>query len=419
MNLRRSSYSFLVAIFAVATARAGDWPQFLGPKRDGIITETGLNWNWKAQPPKVLWKVPLGSAFSSVTIVGNRLFTLAKNGPLDGVVCLDANTGKTLWQYDAVPTYIDQQKQGAGPRSTPTYHNGRLYCLFARGELLCIDAEGKKLWQTDTFKDTGATSAEGEFRYWGVSLSPIIEGDLLIVQPGGRENNSVAAYHKDTGKLVWTTGSDPAGYASPIAIEVMGRRQIVVATGQSILGVDASKGEILWRYPFGNQFNATCATPVWANNALLVSAGYGVGSALLDVVPPTTPSQKWTVREIWFTRKNLNNLMATSMIQGGHIYGCHGEFVWFLRCLDQKTGDIKWEERLTNRQSLLAADGHLLSMGERGTLTLLEARPDRYAVKAELPNLLAFKTWAMPAFANGRLYLRDERHLLCLDLRKN
>ena len=410
--------AFLVFAIVASPATAHDWPQFLGPNRDGVVTETGLNWDWKAKPPKVLWKVPLGSAFSSAAVVGNRLFTMAKNGAMDGVVCLDADTGKTLWTFDFVPSYLDQQKQGAGPRATPTHDNGKIYCLFARGELLCLDVHGKKLWDAHTFNDVGSKSNEAEFRYWGVSLSPIVEGNLVIVQPGGTKNNAVAAYDKNTGKLVWTTGSDPAGYSSPIAIDVGGTRQIVMPTGQSILGIAPAKGEILWRYTFGNQFNATCANPVWADNKLFVSAGYGAGAALLDIVPPKSPAEKWATREVWATKKNLNNLMATSVVHNGHLYGCHGEFVWFMRCLDFKTGKIKWDERVTSRQSLLLAEGHLLSMSERGTLTLLEANPDRYVVKAELPNILTYKTWAIPALVNGKLYIRDERQMLCLDLRK-
>lgn len=411
-----SRLSILTLAFACSLARADDWPQILGLNRNGIVPDKGLNLDWKTTPPKTLWKVPLGNAFSSVAIVGDRLYTMAKRGQRDIALCLDANTGQELWSYDGVPTYIDVQKQGAGPRATPTYHGGKLYCLFARGELLCLTDKGKKVWQQDMFKDTGAKSQEGEFYYWGVSGSPLVEGDVVIVQPGGTKNNSVAGYHKDTGKLLWTAGDDPMGYASPIAITVAGQRQVVVPTGQSILGVDPVKGKILWRYPFGNKFNVTCSIPVWKDNLLFVSAAYGGGSSALEILGK---GDEWTVHEKWTNKKQMQNLMATSMIVDGHIYGLHGDLAaFFIRSLDQKTGQMKWEKRVQGRYAFLALGKHILCWHERGNLYLIEATPADFRITAELPKLLTYKCWAMPAFANGKLYLRDERNLLCLDLRK-
>jgi outer membrane protein assembly factor BamB len=411
--------SITAIIVACPLAAADDWPQILGPERNGIITDTGLNLDWKTTPPKILWKVPIGHAYSSVAIVGDRLFTMAKRDERDIALCLDTNTGKELWSYEAVPSYIDVQKQGAGPRATPTYHQGKLYCLFARGELLCLTDKGEKLWQRDMFKDTGAKSQEGEFYYWGVSMSPLVEGDVVIVQPGGTKNNSVAAYHKDTGKLLWTTGSDPMGYASPIAITVDGTRQVVVPTGQSILGIEPTKGKILWRYPFGNKFNVTCAIPVWKDNLLFVSAAYGGGCAALEIIRRGKGDDPWTVRKKWTNKKEMQNLMATSMIVDGHIYGCHGDLAaFFLRCLDLQTGKVNWEKRVEGRYSLLALEKHILCWYERGNLSLIEATPAAFRLKAELPELLTYKSWAMPAYTDGKLYLRDQRHLLCLDLWK-
>jgi outer membrane protein assembly factor BamB len=427
-SLWRSIALTLIALPSTAALLAAEefksdavWPQFLGPRRDGIVREMGVNVDWKNKPPKTLWKQPIGNGFSSVIIVGDRLYTQANRGERDGVICLDAVTGKELWFYDAVPSYIDVQRHGPGPRSTPTYHDGKLYCLFAMGELYCLTPDGKKLWQADMFKDTGAKNPAGQTYYWGVSMSPLVESDLVIVQPGGDKGNSVAAYHKDTGKLVWTAGDDPVGYASPITITVAGKKQVVVPTGQSFLGIDPAKGQVLWRYALGNQFNATCATPVWSDNVLFLSAAYGAGSAVIEIMPPSEVEQNWTVREKWKNKRNLQNLMATSMVIDGHIYGCHGDLsAFFLRCLDLKTGDIKWEQRVERRHGLLAVEGHLLCMNERGPLLLLTAQPNKYEVKGELGSLLDKKdrAWAALAFANGKLYIRDDRHVRCLDLRR-
>jgi outer membrane protein assembly factor BamB len=393
------------------------WPEFLGPERNGISRETGLNLNWEATPPKVLWKVPLGSGYGSFAVVGDRLFTMARRGQRDFVLCLDAGSGKEVWAHDAAPTYVDKQKQGSGPRATPTYHRGKLYCLLPMGELICLSAaDGRKLWEQDTFKDVGARNPAGGFFYWGESVSPLVAGDLVIVQPGGRKDNSVAAFHKDTGELVWTAGDDGPGYGSPILITVAGRQQVVCPTGMSLLGLDPVKGGVLWRVPFGNKFNANCANPVWAEDTLFMSAAYGVGSIALEIVPK---EGGWEARERWRSRKNLQTLFCTSIIQDGHIYGCSGDLsAIFLRCLDLKTGDILWEERLPGRSTLLGVEGHLLILDERGSLQLVEMNPKEFRPKGTMAELLTYKAWAAPALAGGKLYLRDEHSAVCLDLRR-
>lgn len=394
---------------------ADDWPQFLGPHSNGVSSEKGLHWDWKQRPPQQLWKVPLGSGLGGVAVVGDRIYALAQRGDQDGVVCLAAKDGQELWHLDIAPTYVDRQKQGRGPRATPTVHQGKLYCQFANGELACVSDQGKKLWETDILKETGAPNLSKEIYYWGVSFSPLLEGDLVIVQPGGPKQGSVAAFHKDTGKLVWAAGDDPLGYASPIAVTIADQRQVICPTGSSILGLEPKTGQVLWRFPFGNQFKATGANPVWTGKALLVSAAYGAGAANLEIVPQ---GQKWSVQPKW-VKKNFQNLMATSIIHDGAVYGCHGDLsAHFLRCLDLETGAVRWEERLNSRHQLLSVDGKLLDWDERGHLNLLDINPKAYTLKAELPKLLTYKCWAVPALADGRLYLRDERQLLCLDLRR-
>src|SRR5262249_47392931 len=162
-----------------------------------------------------------------------------------------------------------------------TVAGGRAYCLFPMGELVCLEVrDGKKVWETNILEASGARNRAGEIYYWGLSASPLVEGDLVVVQPGGDKDNSVVAFHKDTGKLVWGAGKDPSGYGSPIVIDAAGKRQIVCPTGQSVLGLGLN-GELLWRYPFGNRFDATCATPVFVDGALMVSAAYGTGCAVL------------------------------------------------------------------------------------------------------------------------------------------
>jgi outer membrane protein assembly factor BamB len=393
------------------------WPQFLGPRRDGVSRETGLNLDWDTKKPPVRWKVPLGPGFSSLIVVGDRLYTMAQRGRRDVVVCLEAATGKEVWACDAAPAYVDTQRQGPGPRSTPTYDRGRLYCFLPAGELVCVRADdGKRLWRVDTLRATGERTADGEYFYWGLSLSPLVVGGRVLVQAGDNKQGTVAAFNTDSGELAWKAGRDPIEYASPILVTVAGRRQVVFPTGRSILGLDPDGGAVLWRYPFGNKFNVTGSNPVWADDTLFVSAAYGGGCAALEILPK---GDGWQVREKWKSKKALQTLFATSIAHGGHLYGVHGDIgAILLRCLDLKTGDLKWDRRWPSRSTLLGVDGHLLVLDERGTLYAVEMDPRRCVVKCTLPDVLAYKAWAAPALAEGLLYLRDQRHVVCLDLRK-
>ncbi len=321
-----------------------------------------------------------------------------------------------MWAYDAAPAYVDRQHQGAGPRSTPTVAGDRVYCLFPRGELVCVTlAKGEEVWKTNIFEATKAKDHFQDFYYWGQAASPLVEGDVVIVQPGGDKDNSVVAFDKRDGKMVWGVGSDPSGYGSPIAIDVGKTRQVVCPTGQSILGIDPVKGGLLWRYPFPNLASAVCATPVWTGDVLFISAAYGTGCAALEIAPD---GDKWTAHEKW-TNGNLQTHFATAVIHDGYVYGCHGDLAfWTLRCLDLKTGEVRWKQRLPCRISFVAADGCLFGLTEKGTLQLIEINPDKYVLKGELPDLLASKAWAAPALSRKRLYLRDENNLLCVDLGK-
>jgi outer membrane protein assembly factor BamB len=408
--------ALLVCLSALPAAEP-EWGQFLGPNRDGVSTEKGLNLDWDKKPPKELWKVPLGSGYSSLAISGDRLVTMAKRGDRDYIVCLRTDNGKELWAVDAAPTYVDEQKAGAGPRATPTIAGDYVYCLMPRGDLLCVALkDGKEKWKANIFAVSGAKERVGEFYYWGVSMSPLVEGDVVITVPGGDKGNSVLALNKDDGKKAWMAGSDPACYGSPIVITAQKRRMVVCPTGRSLLGLDPAKGDVLWRYEFGNKFDATCATPVWANDLLFISAAYQTGCAAVEIV---ADGDKLKAREKW-NNKNLQNLMATSVVIDGSLYGCHGDLGAIqLKCVDQMTGEVKWAERQKDgRFGFIAAEGHLLCMSERGTLYLVQANNERYEEKGRVEKVLEYKAWAMPALAKKRLYLRDEKHVVCLDLSK-
>jgi outer membrane protein assembly factor BamB len=396
---------------------AGDWSQFLGAGRDGLSRETGVLLDWTEKKPREVWKAPIGGGFSSIACVGDRLYTMVSRDKRDYAVCLDASNGKDVWAVDLAPAYRDRQGQGTGPRATPTYHHGKVYCLHPMGDLFCLSAkDGSEVWKVNIFEISKAKNRAGDVYYWGLAHSPLIEGDLVIVQPGGDKDNAVLALNKDNGKLVWSGGSDPGGYyGSPIAIDAAGRRMLVVPAGESLLGLDPKDGDVLWRHAFGNRVKINCATPLWVDGVLFYSSAYGAGAVALEIVKD---GDKVSVKEKW-RNKNLSNHFATSMIKDGYIYGCDGDLgASTLRCLDLKTGELKWTERKLGKCSCITAEGWLFCLSEDGTLRLIEMNPEKYVCKGEMESLLTRKSWAAPALAGKRLYVRDEKNLICLDVGK-
>ena len=393
-----------------------DWPQFLGPRRDGVSHEQGLNFDWLGQPPKILWRKPLGSGFSSLSIVGNRLFTMSQQGDQIVVVCFGASTGEQLWTQPLGSSYLDNQNQGPGPRATPTYGRGKLFCLGPSGELACLNAnDGEISWRTNVYKASSVTDPSDEDLYWGLSGSPLVVDDLVICLPGGGNNNSIAAFDKHSGKLIWTVGSDHRSYASPITATLDGRRQIVCYTGESLLGLDPARGSILWRFAFQNQHKCTCATPLVIDDQIFISTAYGAGSALVQL---ELRNGKFDVQQKW-AQKRFQTLFATSVIVDGYAYGCHGDTsVCTLRCLELATGQLKWIARPPGRCTLIAAEGHIIALSEDGVLRLVAANSTQYIEKGRLDGLLTYKAWATPALSQGRLYARDQQDLVCVDLRE-
>jgi outer membrane protein assembly factor BamB len=404
----------LLCLAILAEPAETDWPQFLGPRRDGGSRETCLNLDWKSKKPAVKWKVPLDGGFSSCCVVGDRLVTMTTKKGRDVVVCLKTVDGSELWSADFAESFVDKQNQGRGPRATPTYHDGNVYCLGPRGDLLCLALDdGKQAWRVNILQAVSAGDHAHLKFYWGMSASPLVVGELVVTQPGGNKGNSVAAFHKSTGKLAWSLGDDPPGYSSPIAITAAGKTILVAGTGTSFLGIDPDGGKLLWRHPFGD-YHCNCATPLWADDLLFISCAYGVGSAALTI---ESDGDAHKVRARW-TSKALQNHFTTSVIVDGHVYGSHGDFGGFaLKCFDLKSGKQRWSQRL-RKSSLLAAEGHLICVTEEGMIHLVEANPERFVAKGELDGLLTQKAWAAPALANRQLYVRDESNLLRIDLSK-
>lgn len=395
------SISLLAGLLA-GIALAADWPQFRGPNRDGISRETGLLKNWPAGGPKVLWKAPMGEGYSHLTVSKGRLYTLLGEGNNDVAVAYDAATGKQLWKVPLGRKFINDQ--GNGPRSTPTVDGDMVYALSAEGRLAALNAaNGKKVWEHDLRAQFGAEPPQ-----WGISTSPLVEGNLLLVDVGGSGGKSLVAFDKKTGKTVWTSQNEQAGYSAPIAITVGGVRQVVFFTGRALLSVSPKDGKLLWRVPWRTDYDVNAATPIFvAPDKLYISSGYGTGATLFQI---KVAGGKVGVDEVWQSRR-MKNQFSSSVLHNGHIYGFDDSV---LKCISAATGEEKWKESGFGHGSLILADGHLVILSERGKLLLVEANPAGYREKGS-SQILSGRCWTAPTLANGKLYLRNQEELLALN----
>ncbi len=386
-----------------AASSASDWPQWLGPNRNGISAEIGLLKSWPATGPKILWRMPLGEGYSGVSISQGHVYTLFSQGNDEFVICLDAATGKELWRARSDSTFKDVN--GNGPRSTPTVHNEVVYALGARGKLHALQtASGKKLWSRDLkkeFKTSGPSDG-------GFSTSPLIEGNLLLVEAGG-EGNSFIAFDKQSGAMVWKAESDRAAFASPIAITVNGVRQIVFFPATGAIAMSPADGKIFWRLPWKTEGNVNAATPLFIPpDKVFISSGYGVGATLLRIEAGNATAR---IEEIWKS-KAMQNKYTSSILQSDYLYGFDGGM---LKCIEVNTGAEKWTQRGFGVGTLIYADGHLIVLGDKGKLALVEAAPTGYKEKAGA-EVLNGRCITVPALAAGKLYVRNTKELVCLDI---
>lgn len=398
--MRRLSISAALLLCAPALwAKPADWPQYRGPRRDGISAETGLLKTWPAGGPKVLWKVPSGEGYSGITVAGGRLYTQVGRGADEFLLALDANTGRELWRLRMDASF--ESDMGNGPRSTPTVDGGLVYALSSRGRLFAVDSKAAKtVWKRDLAKDFGAKTPQ-----WGISTSPLVEGGLLLVDVGGDSGKAQVAFDKRTGATKWASQTDKPGYSAPIAIDVAGVRQVVFFTGSSVAALSPADGQLLWRYPWRTDWDVNAATPIFLPpNRLFVSSGYDTGSALLEL-------KGKSVEPVWKS-KGMKNQFSSSVLVDGHIYGFDNRV---LKCLVAATGEEKWKQGGLGHGSLLYADGRLIILSEDGKLVLAEATPAGYREQASVQPLSG-RCWTAPTLANGRLYIRNQENLIAFDL---
>ena len=395
----RWAYSALLVVLA-SCAGAADWPQWLGPDRDGVAPAGTALHPWGDGGPREVWRVNGGGGHAGMAIAGGRLFTAYISGDAEWAVALDAASGKTLWRAELGPVFHENMG-GPGPRSTPTVDGDVVYVVGAQGNLHALNtADGKGLWQVDYKERFGS-----KLPPFGFAGSPLIEGDLLVVEVGGGAGTQVAALDKSSGKTVWTGGDDKAGYASPVALDLDGQRQVAVFGGTGVAGLDFKDGKVLWKHPWKTSYDISAATPVRVGSEkLFISTGYDTGGALIDLATGK-PEEVWKNRE-------LRNHFATSIAYDGYLYGFDEST---LKCIDPKDGSRVWRQRGFGKGTLIVAGGYLVVLGDKGKLALAAATPTGYKEAAEV-QVLGGRCWVVPSVAGSRLFVRDDQEIVCLDL---
>jgi outer membrane protein assembly factor BamB len=435
------SGDFLAAAPAPKTRDAAgetrDWPQFRGPNSDAISTETGLLKEWPKKGPPLLWntkdvnpKESVGIGLSSMSIAHGKLYTMgdflaagadpkAKDVKGDEFVfCYDADTGKELWRTKVGPLY--RNNNGHGPRCTPTIDGDKLYVLTPHGLLLCMTAaEGSILWEKNIQKEFGGHMMSG----WGYSESPLIDGDKVVVTPGGKKA-AVVALDKATGAKIWTCEipkDSGAGYASIAKAEVGGIPMYITFLGKDpgLIGVNAKTGKFLWNDSKVANGTANAPTALVHGDYVFASSGYGTGAALLKLSPDGSGGIK-AEEEYFLAGKTLQNHHGGMVMLGDYIYGGHGNNDGKPFCLEWKTGKFAWGPERgigSGSAAVLSADGNLYFRYQGGTLALIEAAPDKMNVKGQFELNIAPQNWAHLVIWHGKLYVRGQDQIRCYDVK--
>lgn len=405
---------------AILTASATEWPQWRGPNRDGVSSEIGILKEWAASGPKVLWKHPLGEGFSGISVSQGRVYTMFSKGNDEFIICLNATDGQEIWRFRSDDNYHEGQG-GNGPRATPTLDGDLLFTVSAYGKLYALNAgNGEKVWSHNLQQKFGS-----DMPRWGFSTSPLVQGDLLLVEAGGKGEKSIVAFEKKSGEVMWSSHKDKLGYSSPIAITVQGVRQIICFTGTKLVSVSPTDGTIYWQYPWKTGYDVNAATPVFIPpDKVFISSGYDKGAAVLQMrvfishdddraaVEQIKENQgNVRIKEIWKNRK-MKNQFSSSVLHENYLYGFDNSI---LKCIEADTGEEQWKTRGFGKGAVILADGHLIILSDRGKLGLAEATPAGYIEKTSA-KVLSGLCWTAPTLANGRLYLRNEEEIVCLDM---
>lgn len=383
--------------FGPPRAEAGDWPNFRGARHDGISDEKGLKTSWTGPIP-MTWERSLGASFSSMACVGDRIYTCGVRAKKQMIYCLDAESGKVIWEKPFAGEYANSY--GDGPRATPTVSDGRVYILGGHGRLVCLTADaGSELWSKQFHSENEPT--------WGYSGSVLVEGDLAIATGGGKDG-SMAAFNRVTGEPVWTCGNDPAGYATPYPFSFKGRRFVAALTGSSVIVADIKTGRQMLHIPWVTDWNVNAASPIFHDGHLLITSGYRTGSGLFKL---SLDGDKLAAVTVW-KNKVLMNKFQSCVLHEGKLYSSDQKS---LKCVDFMTGEAAWEQKRVKHGTVTLADGFLYLLTEEGELQIGKASPDGFQ-PTTTASLLTGRCWTVPVLHRGRIYARNFDRIVCFDL---
>ncbi len=397
---------------------AADWPMYRGPNQDGVSAEKG-DIQWSGDGPKVVWRKPTKTGFSSFVVSGGKVFTQVVR-EIEGksreiCLALDAATGRELWFADIAKgegySGGDTAGGGDGPRSTPTVNGGNVYLLTPDLVARCLDADtGRLIWKRDLMKQN-----HGRNIGWNSAASVAIDGNLAFVAGGGA-GESMLALDKNTGKVVWKSGDERITHSTPVVATIHEQRQVIFFMQSGLVSVDAASGKFLWKFPFHFSVS-TAISPVVCGDIVYLSAGYGVGSAACRI---EKQGDGFTATELWFSPGNepVVNHWSTPVCKDGYLYGMFG-FKQFkkepMKCVEVATGKVKWSQPGFGQGNVILVGSRLVALTDYGDLVIVEATPDAYH---EIARTKAFhdKCWTTPAFADGKIYVRSISQGICFDV---
>ena len=412
MKLRSLLPALAILASIACPGSAQEWPQFLGPNRNGVTTVSNLATSWPKDGPAVLWRHDVGEGFSGPVIAGGRLVICHRVADVDEVLCLDPATGKALWKGGLPATYRDDFGMEEGPRATPAMADGRVFTFSADGLAAAWNVtNGAVLWKVDTRKEYGARKG-----FFGLAASPLVENGLVILNVGGRDGAGFVALDAASGQLRWKATGDEASYASPVAATVAGQRRVFALTREAFVGIDPADGRLLFRHPWRPAMHASvsAATPLVLGDQLFLSASYDTGATLLRVGDGKP-------EVVWESKDALASHYSTCVEHGGYLYGFDGRADPALqrasrfRCVDLKTGQVRWTESSLKSGTVTRVNDRLLILTEQGELLLAAATPERFQVAARA-QVLSLGVRAHPAVAQGKLFARGKDRLVAVRL---
>ncbi len=419
---RKQPILLLLGCFAVGVmvreAGAGDWPQILGPNRNGVAVGERIAASWPDGGPAVLWHRSTGSGFAGVSVSGGVAVLFHRVDDEEIVEAMNASTGERLWKSSFAAAYVPSYTSDDGPRAPPVVARDRVYVYGAMGNLRCLDIKsGKTVWERDTYEEFNSKRffrGEPPEGYFGLASSPIVEGEKIIANVGGDAKEAgIVAFSVDTGQTIWKATSERASYSSPVAATVDGKRHVIFVTRLNVVSLDPATGSVRFRFPFGRVGpTVNAASPLVLDGRVFVTASYGIGSVLAKI-------EGEGAEIVWRDPEILASQYTTCVEHNGHLFGINGRQDGppaDLTCFDPKTREVAWTQPSFSYATLLKAGDKLLIVKADGTLILTAANVDEYEELARA-RICETTIRALPALAGGLLYVRDTRTLRCLDLR--